>query len=35
MGDEYRRSGRGGAGNFYSQKDVAEIEKRAAAESKV
>ena len=28
--DAYQRSGRGGAGNFYSKSDVAEIEKRAA-----
>ncbi|OTB08351.1 hypothetical protein M426DRAFT_316975 [Hypoxylon sp. CI-4A] len=27
MGDAYRRSGRGGAGNFYSQKDIEEATK--------
>ncbi|OTA91551.1 hypothetical protein M434DRAFT_397077 [Hypoxylon sp. CO27-5] len=30
MADVYRRSGRGGAGNFYSQKDIEEVTKKAA-----
>ncbi|KAI1413697.1 hypothetical protein F5Y13DRAFT_160883 [Hypoxylon sp. FL1857] len=34
MADVYRRSGRGGAGNFYSQKDIEEVTKKAAAEPK-
>lgn len=28
MADVYRRSGRGGAGNFYSQKEIDETMKR-------
>ncbi|KAI1340527.1 hypothetical protein F5Y15DRAFT_42149 [Xylariaceae sp. FL0016] len=30
MGDVYRRSGRGGAGNFYSSKDIDEINRAKA-----
>ncbi|KAI0841519.1 hypothetical protein F5Y06DRAFT_192485 [Hypoxylon sp. FL0890] len=30
MADVYRRSGRGGAGNFYSQKDIEEVTKKIA-----
>lgn len=26
--DVYRRAGRGGAGNYYSKKDIAEVDKR-------
>ncbi|RYP17115.1 hypothetical protein DL765_004734 [Monosporascus sp. GIB2] len=35
MADVYHRSGRGGAGNFYSRKDIEALEKRAPAGSKV
>ncbi|KAI1762486.1 hypothetical protein GGR53DRAFT_416027 [Hypoxylon sp. FL1150] len=33
MTDVYRRTGRGGAGNFYSQKDIAEVTKAADSDS--
>ncbi|CAJ2510004.1 Uu.00g059040.m01.CDS01 [Anthostomella pinea] len=32
MADVYRRSGRGGAGNFYSQKDIDDVVNRAGPE---
>lgn len=31
MSDVYQRSGRGGAGNFYSKKDIKEVEARSNA----
>ena len=30
--DIFRRTGRGGAGNFYSPKDVEDVEKKTQAE---
>ncbi|KAH9898849.1 hypothetical protein F4778DRAFT_171727 [Xylariomycetidae sp. FL2044] len=35
MGDVYRRTGRGGAGNFYSQKDIEEAAAKAHSEQDI